>query len=222
MIRFMRDASEHTEYHRELAGLIMSRLQGNPVVCDAGCGLGYLSIALSENAKSVIALDSNPDPLAVLAENIKKRKIGNITPVCADLNEYEPDCAADAVVFCFCGDGKLISSSSKRFGAKKVFVIGKSRDARESKEEGITDMLGRLGVPYETEFFELSLDQPFRSKEDALLFLNTYRMKEPYSGMSDEEYLAGLAAGPDAEFPLKLPIKKFLRMTLFNPGDLPR
>lgn len=45
MIRFLRDASEHSDYHHLLAEYLAKRLPENAHVCDAGCGLGYLSLA---------------------------------------------------------------------------------------------------------------------------------------------------------------------------------
>lgn len=46
MIRFMRDASEYGTYNQELANLLAPELTRDMHICDAGCGLGYLSLAL--------------------------------------------------------------------------------------------------------------------------------------------------------------------------------
>lgn len=46
MIRFLQDASEFCDYHGNLAARIMQELPDGDI-CDAGCGLGYLSLALS-------------------------------------------------------------------------------------------------------------------------------------------------------------------------------
>ena len=72
MIRFMRDASEHTGYHADLAARIVPHLKEGARVCDAGCGLGYLSLALAPLAAQVTAVDRNADALSVLRENCEK------------------------------------------------------------------------------------------------------------------------------------------------------
>ena len=74
MVRFMRDASEHTEYHGRLADCIVNAAGGpqraaSMHVCDAGCGLGYLSLALAARFAQVTAVDIAEEPLSVLREN---------------------------------------------------------------------------------------------------------------------------------------------------------
>lgn len=73
MIRFLRDASEQSDYHRLLAGYLAERLPENAHVCDAGCGLGYLSLRLAPYCRQVTAADVSADALAVLRENCKKK-----------------------------------------------------------------------------------------------------------------------------------------------------
>ena len=47
MIRFMQAANEKSDYHARLAAILAPRLSGCRTLCDAGCGLGALSAALS-------------------------------------------------------------------------------------------------------------------------------------------------------------------------------
>ena len=65
-IRFMIDACEYAPYNRELAAYIGPRLAPGAHVCDAGCGLGYLSLELARHAGRVTAVDRSPEALAVL------------------------------------------------------------------------------------------------------------------------------------------------------------
>ena len=44
MVRFMRDASEYSDYHRRLVQWMLPDLHPGDHICDAGCGLGYLSL----------------------------------------------------------------------------------------------------------------------------------------------------------------------------------
>ena len=103
-IRFMRDASEYGDYHRKLAAKITSFLPQNAQVCDAGCGLGYLSLALAETARNVTAIDISPEAIAVLRSNIQKNGVRNIQAVTADIRTYLPEEPFDAMIFCFFGN----------------------------------------------------------------------------------------------------------------------
>ena len=105
MIRFLRDASEHCDYHHLLAEYLAKRLPENAHVCDAGCGLGYLSLQLAPYCRQVTAVDVSPEALAVLAANCDKEKIKNVDIRCGEIAELPPDEPYDAMVFCFFGTG---------------------------------------------------------------------------------------------------------------------
>ncbi len=45
-VRFMANADAHTDYYQKLARWLAPWLPKNGHVCDAGCGLGSLSLAL--------------------------------------------------------------------------------------------------------------------------------------------------------------------------------
>lgn len=221
MIRFMRDASERTDYHRLLSERIVAELGPHPVIVDAGCGLGYLSLALSGNARQVFAVDKHPDALSVLEENIKTRNVANVLPLCVDIDELSLPEQPDAAVFCFFGDGKQIVRFAKQLGVEKAITIGSALGHSHCERERIDELLVRLEAPHKKELFSLSLDQPFASEADARLFFEIYHTKEPYSGRSEEDFFASLVADKDPAFPLRMPIEKELCMTAFCPADLP-
>ena len=91
MIRFLRDASEHSDYHHLLAEYLAKRLPENAHGCDAGCGLGYLSLQLAPYCRQVTAVDVSPEALAVLAANCDKEKIKNVDIRCGEIAELPPD-----------------------------------------------------------------------------------------------------------------------------------
>lgn len=103
MVRFMRDASEYGTYNQELAKLLAPELTRDSHICDAGCGLGYLSLALAPLVGKITSVEKNPDAVAVLEENCRTRKITNIEPRCGTIQEVIPEEKYDVMLFCFFG-----------------------------------------------------------------------------------------------------------------------
>ncbi len=72
MIRYMKDASEYGDYYHKLAGILAEYIPEAASVCDAGCGLGYLSLELVKYSGHVTAIDISDDALNILRQNIRK------------------------------------------------------------------------------------------------------------------------------------------------------
>ena len=71
MIRFMTDASEYCDYYRQLTAQMQPWLSADMHICDAGSGLGYLSLALAPHVRQVTAVEKHPDAAAVLTDNCR-------------------------------------------------------------------------------------------------------------------------------------------------------
>ena len=78
-VQYMKDASEYGSYHRELAARITPYLTKESRVCDAGCGLGYLTMALAPFVKQVTAVDISAEALP------------NVTVRCGDIAALSPE-----------------------------------------------------------------------------------------------------------------------------------
>ena len=70
MIRLMQNANARSEYHRQLAAILAPKLAGCRTLCDAGCGLGSLSAALSPYFDAITAADVSDAALDVLRETM--------------------------------------------------------------------------------------------------------------------------------------------------------
>ena len=65
-VRFMADACRRTDFHEKLTALLLPYLKPTDHICDAGCGLGYLSLALSSHAAHITAAECDAAALSVL------------------------------------------------------------------------------------------------------------------------------------------------------------
>ena len=188
MIRFMKDASEYAAYHNELSKSIFEQLPDNAYVCDAGCGLGYLSLALAERCRKVTAVDISKDALNVLRENIAVCGQTNIEVLEGDIAALPPKSPYDAMVFCFFGGtqktlriakeqckGKLILI--KRDWHTHRFNLGQKPIERFTLKSTLEE-LSALGVRARVQRLELEMGQPFRTLEDAEEFFCTYDREE--------------------------------------------
>ena len=113
-VSFMADACERTDFHEKLAALLSPYLKKTDSVCDAGCGLGYLSLALSPLVGHVTAAERDDRALDVLRRQLARRHIRNVTPLCTDVLAYTPSEPFDAMVFCFFGSMEEIVAAAVR------------------------------------------------------------------------------------------------------------
>ena len=111
-IRFMADAAGKTDFHRRLAAELLPYLTPEDAVCDAGCGLGHLSLALSPYVRTVTAVEREQRALAVLERELALRQIENVHPCCEDVFTHRPVKPYDAMVFCFFGSMDEILSAA--------------------------------------------------------------------------------------------------------------
>ena len=213
-VSFMADACERTDFHEKLAALLAPYLKKTDSVCDAGCGLGYLSLALSPLVGHVTAAERDDRALDVLRRQLARRHIRNVTPLCTDVLAYTPSEPFDAMVFCFFGSMEEIVAAARRQCRGTVLLIRRDyayhRFSTGRVPVGFTaadseDTLRHLGLSYRMERFSLEFGQPLRSLEDARRFFRLYDR----SG-AGEPPLHRLVPGPGPEFPYYLPNRKEL------------
>lgn len=229
-IRFRMDAAEYTGYDAAIAARILPKLPQNALVCDAGCGLGYLSLALSTGCARVAAVDSSKAALDVLRENAARRRAGNIDVYQEDLFSMRPEQRYDAMVFCFFGRMEETLRAVKAQCKGNAYLVKKNwRNHRFTMTE--TPLLGytlshtirelsALNVPFSEETFSVEMGQPFRSLEDAVLFFQTYRQQDEPDITSDQ-VLALLRPNDSEKFPLFLPSYQQLGLITVNVESIP-
>lgn len=230
MVRFMRQASEYGDYHRRLAEWMRPALHPGDHVCDAGCGLGYLSLALAPCVRLVTAADRSAEALKVLRENCALRGIGNIDIRCGDLFSLPPRAPYDAMVFCFFGRMEEIAAIAKAQCRGTVFAFKKNYDTHRfsvgrhaTGSDSFTTAKAWLtahGVPFAAEELTLELGQPFRSWEDARRFFTIYSCDEDKSVITDAFLRGKLVETGRADFPLYMPHQRPVGCLKFSAEDL--
>ena len=230
MIRFMQAANEKSEYHTQLAAILAPKLSGCRTLCDAGCGLGALSAALSPYFDAITAADVSGEALDVLRQIIRARQLTNITPLHCDLLTSEDKTQYDAMVFCFFGSLAEILPVARRQCAKTLIIIKKNYDLHrfsltEQPIRGETapaacEALRKLGVPFEFDARELEHGQPFASLDDAARFFRIYSRDEDPGAITPEAVLPRLRRTNDARYPYYLPQIKRLGILTIRMEDL--
>lgn len=215
-IRFMADAAGKTDFHRRLAAELLPYLTPEDAVCDAGCGLGHLSLELSPYVRTVTAVEREQRALAVLERELALRHIENVYPCCEDVFAHRPEKPYDAMVFCFFGSMDEILSVAaaqcrgtviavKRDQTDHRFTVTKQPLGGTHGVDAACRRLAELGISYELKRTAFRFDQPFRSLEDARRFFEMYRRRDDASLITDELLRQRLEATGDGEFPWRLP-----------------
>jgi len=230
MVRFMKDASEYGTYNQELAKMMAPYLSKDTHICDAGCGLGYLSLALAPYVGQVTSVERNPDAVAVLKDNCRRFGVENITPRCGDMEDNQPEKKYDAMVFCFFGHIHEILETAKRQCDGTVFIATRNYTThRFSVGQHKTgsygylssrDVLTEKGIPYEERIFDLEFGQPFRNLEDARKFYEIYSHDEDKSAITDEFLRSKVVETGREDFPLYMPHRRNLALLRFETKDI--
>lgn len=231
MVPFMRDAAEYGSYYEQLAGELRPRLRHDWRLCDAGCGLGYLSLALAPCVRQVTAVDLSAEALEVLRENCQAREIHNISVRQDDIRTMEPEEPYDAMVFCCFGDMEDILTAGKRLCGGTVFALVPDEDRYRFSPGGVNRprnsfqwacaCLRERQIPFERRTLELEFGQPFRGLEDARRFFELYRMEGDTAPLTDESVRGRLRETGAGEFPLYLPHPKTIGFLSFAAKDIP-
>ncbi|MDD3409377.1 MAG: methyltransferase domain-containing protein [Eubacteriales bacterium] len=230
MIRLMHDASERTDFYALLARQIVQALGGEaraaPMrLCDAGCGLGYLSLELARCCQQVTAVDVSAPSLEVLRQNLESRRIANVEPLRMSVWDMPRDMRFDAMVFCLfgqvdevlraarghCGQAVIV----KKTWTTRRFALKPDVPERDTLDE-TTNLLEQNGLAFTRSFVSLTLDQPFRCIEDAMLFFRLYGHADAETEVNEQEVRRRLTETGDPEFPWLLPVPKRLGVLTVN------
>lgn len=187
-IRFRIDSAVKTSFHATIAQWIAERFDDASQIslCDAGCGLGYLSLALSKYFKQVTAIDISDIALSVLRRESSARQIENLTILREDLldDPFVKPRSYDAMVFSFFGNIQEILQIAVPRCKNRIFILKKNDHhhrfsishavrERDSMAAALSDLTA-LGLPFVKKDMTIEDGQPLRSLADAEEFFHLY------------------------------------------------
>lgn len=231
MIRFMRHASEYGSYNQVLLKKMLPYLTPELHICDAGSGLGYLSLALSPHVQAVTAVEKHPDAAGVLEENCLHKGIANVRSCCEDMQQHFPEDPYDAMVFCFFGRPEEILQLAKKLCRGRVFVFTRnyrnhrfSAGTHASGWDGFPELAALLrdhGIEAHSETFRVEYGQPFRSWQDARRFFEIYSKDSDKSVITEDFLKQKVTETGRDDFPLYMPHERNVAFVTFLAKDIP-
>ena len=230
MIDFMQDAARYGSYQEELAEWLCAEIPDAKYVCDAGCGLGFLSERLSRRFPRVTAADISGEALERLRSWAAEENVSNLEIRKEDLMRFTPDTPYDAMVFCLFGRMREILRIAKRCGAGTVVAVKKaythhrfsvsSVPLKDETAEQAAALLRAHGVPFQLETREFDMGQPLRSLSAAMRFFGAYSKDAPGT-LTREAVLQKLTETGDEAFPYYVPQRKSLGRFTIHTADIP-
>lgn len=232
MIQFMRDAvEENSAYFKSIAGKVSEYLPVDAHVCDAGCGLGYLSIELSKYCRNVTAVDIASQALNELRSRLKHVNCNNIRIIEGDIRANPPIKPYDAMVFCLFSsleDALSIAKEQcsgtviiiKRNWNNHLFSLSQKALVRHTFKEAL-ERLDMLRIPHKSETLVLEMGQPFRSMADAVEFFQVYSNDDCPQEIKAEDIADKLIHRESDRFPYYLPALRQLGIIVLKASDVP-
>lgn len=231
MIRFMTDASEYGDYYLQLVQAMLPLLSPDMHICDAGSGLGYLSLALAPHVRQITAVEKHPNAAAVLARNCQCRNIDNVFSQCGSIDQILPAKKYDAMVFCFFGGIRQTLEIAKQQCRGDVFIFtrnyknhrfsaGKLPTGWDGYPEFHT-RLKELHIPFQQQFLAPEFGQPFRNLQEARRFYELYSKDDDHSVLTEDFLKAQLIETGRDDFPLYSPHWREIAFLHFSATDIP-
>lgn len=220
-IRFMEDAAAYGTFYPELTDILLPYLPHDGHLCDVGCGLGHLSLALSPHIRQITACDLAQVPTAWL----NARAPQNVVVRQCDIFATPPAVPYDAMVMCIFGHTQDVLSLAKAQCKGPVAVIQRADKAHyfsgkatsyAAHTSALEELLNEHSTPYTKRSFSLEFGQPLRSREDALRFFRLYGTEDSILA----ERLASMQPVSHPEFTYYLPIMRHFNLLVFDSRDL--
>ena len=228
-VAYMEAAAERSDFYERIAQAVADAVPADAVVCDAGCGLGFASLALAPRFRRVVAADRSPEALAALR---RRNTFPNLDIQAGDLFSQPPAEPYDAMLFCFFGSAEEILRCARQQCRGTVVAVKPawtrhrfSRSAGTDRRHGagaLEDLLTAGGIPYTRRELDLRLDQPLRSVDDGVRFFRLYSRDADPAAITEDFVRARLEPQEDPDYPFRLPVERKVVVLTFDAKDIPQ
>ena len=224
-VRWFLDASEYTGFHKALARRIIPHLEPGGTLCDAGCGLGRLSLELAPYVSALNAVDLSENAVEVLRRDVESRGIQNMHASVSDAGALTE--TFDFVLMSFFGQlqpANFLKICRRRLirivsaDNKSGLYPARYRCNVKDTVPMVQEELEGQGISYKLELYSIEFGQPLRSRQDAELYI----LQNAPEASADE--VAGflnekIEHTKNDEFPLYLPNQKELGIFIIEKGN---
>ncbi len=217
-VRWYKDAEAYCGYYDTLARRILGGLPPDARICDMCCGVGLLAKALAPACGEVAAIDINDGIIAGLQAEIARAGIPNLRASAGDFETLPyPENPYDAMVICMFSSVDEFFPRAERWASDTLFFITNAAEKRAFSASGQPNdgreylrskaYLAERNIPFSVELLSMEFGQPFRSLEDAAVFIRHYDQES--SDAEIQQYLsARLVPADRAPFRYYLPNNK--------------
>lgn len=216
-LRWFRNASEYTGYHKKLAQILLEYIPSRNTLCDMGCGAAQIDFELAKYVEQVTCIDIAPEVISALEEQTRERNVTNITGRCMDGAQVKGEW--ETVIALFHGGANVVPKYLPLAKDQLILVTHGSlvggfgpkghQPVKCFDAGGIRADLDARGVKYQLRMEQLEYGQPFADLDDARAFVRAYT--KPMEPEELEAYLQEkLERTEDERFPYYLPKKKDL------------
>ena len=208
-------AANESTFHDTLADVIAPSLLKADTLCDVGCGLGRLSLALACGVASVVALDENPYAVQALRQRVAALELRNYTVVQGDaarlrvpydvllLSFFGRSTDAVLAMMPLCRRRMVCVVHAGEGGNLYPVQVPKKRMNTQSLQSALED----AGLRYRVEAARAEFGQPLRSEADGIEFILHHQPKLPQS--EAEAFLRSHVVEKNSTaWPLYLPSEK--------------
>lgn len=212
--RWFEQASEYTRYHEQLAALLLPYIKDTKTLCDLGCGIGLIDMALGMKVAQITGVDANAYALSYMEKLIHGRNIKNITMVNEDARQLKG--LWDTVLMVFFGNLDQDLEHYLNLADKQLIAIvhgnpepGKKETAKCNTVDYTQKLLAQKGIEYELLQSELEYGQPFVDIEQGIDYIRAYRKYVP-QGEEENYFKEKTILTGREDFPYYMPhTKKF-------------
>lgn len=227
-IRWFRDASEYTGYHKKLAEILLEYIPVRTSLCDLGCGTGLIDLELSPCFEQITCVDISETAIKAVEQRSRELGRNNISTRCEDAARLEGEW--ETVTALFYGGNEVFLNHFRLAKGQMILVVHGTREGnfgpqghKVSKKYDVKSVKEHLeghGIRYTLREVELEYGQPLRTREDAQEFAAAYSM--PMNETELNVYLKEcLKETENEQFPYYLPNKKKLGIFVIRREDNP-